>query len=72
MRINLNNKGREWFQELKNGETFIQDDDAFMKISSITDEDNDVYNAILLKDGSLIYFYDADEVTPAEFELNQI
>lgn len=59
--VNETNRNKN-FGALKEGDVFIADGCTFLKITEVTESDDDSFNAVQLINGELTYFYCGDKV----------
>lgn len=70
MKVNINETSRDiLYDDLNVGDLFYSFNGAYIKIDVVNDG-NDLYNAVLLEDGSLEYIRHCQYVTRLDGELN--
>lgn len=57
------------FREVETGDVFIFKENLYMRIKSVSSCDGFRYNAVTLKDGSLMMFKNDDNVTSVDADL---
>ena len=59
--VNETNRSKN-FGALNEGDVFVADGCTFLKITEVTESEDDTFNAVQLINGELTYFSDCDKV----------